>query len=148
IVRRICRELGAAPGGRPIRVSVAADLPLVLADESRVGQMLVNLLENALKYAPHGPIAVSAAPGPEEVVVRVVDEGPGIETADREHVFERFYRGRQVRESARPGSGLGLYLCRRLAEAQGGRIWLDSTEQGTSIAFSLPLAGRPVALPG
>ncbi|MGH3121869.1 MAG: sensor histidine kinase, partial [Streptosporangiaceae bacterium] len=63
-------------------------------------------------------------------------------------IFERFYRGRQVRESARPGSGLGLYLCRRLAEAQGGRIWLDSTEQGTSIAFSLPLAGRPVALPG
>lgn len=148
IVRRICRELGAAPGGRPIRVSVAAHLPLVLADEGRVGQMLANLLENALKYAADGPIAVSAAPGPEGVVVRVVDAGPGIEAADREHVFERFYRGRRVRESARPGSGLGLYLCQRLAEAQGGRIWLDEVPVGTSIAFSLPLAGRPAVVPG
>ncbi|HEX5465074.1 MAG TPA: ATP-binding protein [Candidatus Limnocylindrales bacterium] len=143
LIRRLARELGAAPGRPTIRASLEADLPAVTADEGRAAQVLINLIDNAVKYGPpDAPVRVVAERpgGGDEVVVRVIDAGPGIDDEEREHVFERFYRGRRVRESSRPGSGLGLYLCRRLIEAQGGRIWLDDVPRGTSIAFSLPVA--------
>ncbi|HXQ95731.1 MAG TPA: ATP-binding protein, partial [Candidatus Acidoferrales bacterium] len=87
-----------------------------------------------------GRISIRASQRDRRVVVSVEDEGVGIDPAEREEVFERFYRGRQARTGNTPGSGLGLYVCRRLVEAHGGEIWVDDRERGTSISFTLPAA--------
>ncbi len=137
----LATELGELAGMRGIRFACAADLPPVDIDPTRIRQVLANLVMNALKYGgPAVSVTVRARLGDGEVVVSVEDDGPGIEPAERALIFERFYRGRSVRESRIPGSGLGLYLCRRLVEAHGTWIRLDEREAGTSVSFALPAA--------
>lgn len=129
--------------GRVVTVTVEEGTPEVLADWSRLGQVLDNLLENADRAAPAGTaIRVEARPGRAgEVVVRVIDSGPGVPEAMRERVFERFVRGEtEGRPSA--GLGLGLPIVRGLVEAQHGRVWIEDSEpgEGARFAFSLPIA--------
>lgn len=119
------------------------------ADADRVEQVLHNLVCNAEKYTPaEAAIAVSAAVVGGEVVVTVADQGPGIAVEDREVIFERFQR---LANGSGPaaGSGLGLYVARRLVEAMAGRIWVDGEPgSGARFHFTLPLAGRaPRAAP-
>ena len=123
-------------------------LPPVDVDATRIRQVIANLVQNAEKHAgPRAPIEIRARRSERgTVVVTVVDGGRGIPAEDRDHVFERFYRGRRVREAQVPGSGLGLYLCRRIVEAHGGWIRLDATTRGTSISVGLPMA--PMAAGG
>ena len=98
-----------------------ADLPLVEIDEILIEQVLINLLDNALKYSPAGsPVEISAAAGDERVVVEVADRGPGLAPGDEQRVFEKFYRSPTACRAR--GSGLGLSICRGLVEAHGGRI--------------------------
>jgi two-component system, OmpR family, sensor histidine kinase KdpD len=132
---------------RPITVTLPDDLLLVRADYVRIDQVLSNLIENAAAYAPPGsPIAVSAQREGEGLTMRVRDEGPGIPRAERERVFEPFYRGATA-ERAVPGSGLGLAICRGIVEAHGGTIRVEPTERGTSIAVFLPdAAGQGLAV--
>jgi PAS domain S-box-containing protein len=112
--------------------------PVILADETRVEQVLANLVSNALKYAPEGEIKISGQARPEQVIVCVSDEGPGIEAKDLPHIFDRFYRSTTAVKQTK-GAGLGLYLARAIVEAHGGRIWADtSTGAGARICFSLP----------
>jgi len=136
------RELRGTP---PIAVAIASGLPPIDADPARIRQVLANLVANSAKYAGAGVhIALSARRlDAHTVVVTVADDGVGIDPAERDQVFERFYRGRAVRESRIRGSGLGLYLCRRLLEAHGGWIRIDATVRGTSISFGLPVAEAP-----
>ncbi len=141
IISRVASEFGDAPGMPPIEVSVPPDLPPVDVDADRIAQVLDNLVANAAKYGgTAAPITIRAARQDGGVVVSVEDEGTGIGPSERERVFERFYRGRQARGGGAPGSGLGLYVCRRLVEAHGGSIWVDDREHGTSISFTLPVA--------
>ena len=141
IVLRVASEFADAPGMPPIEVSVPPDLPPVDVDADRIAQVLDNLVANAAKYGGAvAPITIRAARHEGGVVVSVEDEGTGIGPSERERVFERFYRGHQARGGGTPGSGLGLYVCRRLVEAHGGSIWVDDREHGTSISFTLPLA--------
>ena len=141
IVSRVAAEFGDAPGMPPIEVSVPPDLPPVDVDADRIAQVLDNLVANAAKYGGAvAPITIRAGRRDGAVVVSVEDQGEGIEPSERDRVFERFYRGRQVRGGSAPGSGLGLYVCRRLVEAHGGSIWVDDRDHGTSISFTLPLA--------
>ena len=141
IISRVASEFGDAPGMPPIEVSVPSDLPPVHVDADRIAQVLDNLVANAAKYGGAvAPITIRAARHEGGVVVSVEDEGTGISPSERERVFERFYRGRQARGGGTPGSGLGLYVCRRLVEAHGGSIWVDDREHGTSISFTLPVA--------
>jgi signal transduction histidine kinase len=108
-------------------------------DPQRVREVLTNLLSNALRYAPRsGEVKVSvteSSSGPERVVtISVEDNGPGIESKDLPHIFDRFYKS-----SDSGGMGLGLSIAKYLAEAHGGKIWADSTMgQGTKISFTLP----------
>ncbi|MDA8203458.1 MAG: ATP-binding protein [Chloroflexi bacterium] len=140
IIGRVVSGLGDAPGIPAIDVAPAPDLPAVTVDPDRIAQVLDNLVMNAAKYGPvGGRISIRASVRDRMVVVSVHDEGAGIDEADRDQVFERFYRGRQAR-SGTPGTGLGLYVCRRLVEAHGGEIWVDDSTSGASISFTIPIA--------
>jgi K+-sensing histidine kinase KdpD len=119
---------------------------LVSVDPASMVEVLYIVLDNASKYAPPGStIRVSAAVVGPNVELSIADEGPGIPEAAREQVFEKFYRipGRQSHDPRRKGIGLGLPIARRLVEAQGGRIWVESpvTGTGTVVRFTLPVAG-------
>lgn len=128
---------------RTVAVRLPEDLPLVLIDGVLMEQVLVNLLENALKYTPEAsPIDISAWTEGEGVVTEIADRGPGIPGGDETRVFEKFYRGRETRD--RRGVGLGLPICRGIVEAHGGRIWAENRpEGGAAFRFFLPRPGAP-----
>jgi signal transduction histidine kinase len=154
IVRQVVDRCVALAPGREFTVEVAPDLPLAYADPGRLDQMLTNLVENAIKYSPDGgSIAVRAGGGPDDAItISVADHGIGIAPQDAEQLFQRFYRvDNQVTRTTK-GTGLGLYICKSLAEAHGGRIWLTSTPgEGSTFSFTLPRlvedAPQPVPAP-
>jgi signal transduction histidine kinase len=126
-----------------LRVKVCPDTPLALADKDRMEQVLVNLLDNAIKFSrPGGSVIARAAGGPDRMVqVQVQDEGAGIPAEALPRIGERFYRVDGARSRAEGGSGLGLAIARALVEAHGGRLWVESEEgQGTVVAFRVPSA--------
>ena len=113
------------------------------ADPQRLHQALTNFIENAIKFSPaDGEVRVGAWQRDGEVGVTVADDGPGIPSDARAHVFDRFYRVDGARGRAVGGSGLGLAICREVAVAHGGRVWVDS-EEGAGSAFSLALPAEP-----
>jgi signal transduction histidine kinase len=122
------------------RASTEAD-PVVM-DVGKIGRVLNNLLENALRHTPEGgTVRVTASPGAGCVQVEVRDSGEGIPAADLPHVFESFYRGEKSRNRATGGSGLGLAIAMGIVEAHGGQIGVESTRhQGTRVWFTLPKA--------
>jgi signal transduction histidine kinase len=142
LLRAIVAERAEMPGARPVRLEIPRGLPRVDVDATRVRQVVGNLIQNAEKHAGRAAAIEIRARRLERatVVVTIVDDGRGIAAEDRDHVFERFYRGGGARDGQVPGSGLGLYLCRRIVEAHGGWIRLDATTRGTSISMGLPVA--------
>ncbi|MER3406088.1 MAG: hypothetical protein C4289_13765, partial [Chloroflexota bacterium] len=118
--------------------------PVVLADERRVQQVLVNLLSNANKYGPEGDtIDIAAQVVDGQVRVSVTDHGPGIPSEEQPHLFEAYFRSAMARQLT-PGVGLGLAIVKAIVEAHGGRVGVDSAPQrGTTVWFTLPLAGSP-----
>jgi PAS domain S-box-containing protein len=149
-VGRVVREAVAsaseqANGSRRFSIQVEpADLA-VRANREKFGQVLANLLENAIRYSPEGGTISVAARGRRGVAeITVADEGVGIVEADRERVFTKFFRSE--RSAAEQGAGLGLFLVRGLVTAMGGRIWVESEEGlGSRFTFELPLAGAEPA---
>ncbi len=129
-----------------LHTDVPAELPEVLGDYEQVGRVLTNLLANAVEYSPPGAaihLSSEVTAGSREVFVGVTSEGPGIPSEDLPRLFERFYRGRQGLQSRRAGSGLGLWICRRIVEAHGGQIWAESSSgRGLTVRFTLPLAEK------
>jgi two-component system sensor histidine kinase KdpD len=120
------------------------DLPLVPLDEVLIEQVLVNLLENAVKYTPPGsPIELSAWAGEQQVTVEVADRGPGLPSGAEQHVFDKFFRA----DAATGGAGLGLTICHGIIAAHGGRIWAENRPDGGAVfQFTLPLEGQPPLL--
>jgi PAS domain S-box-containing protein len=139
LAERIAQRFRTQTSVHTIEVDIPADFPVVLADEDRLGQVLSNLLSNAIKYSPQGgAIRIRGQVFPNQVVVCVSDQGPGIAANDIPHVFDRFYRAGEASRNTK-GAGLGLYLARAVVEAHGGRIWVDPTPgEGARICFSLP----------
>jgi len=125
-----------------IKTNFPKDFPLVFADESRIEQVVSNLISNSLKYSDTGEICVSGETRKSIVMVCVSDEGQGIAPQDMPYVFDRFYRSSDALRNKK-GAGLGLYLAKAIIEAHQGRIWIDSEHQhGAKICFSLPLDDR------
>jgi PAS domain S-box-containing protein len=137
-----------APSGIMFDVQAANGVPPVAADRDRARQILVNLVENAIKYSPGGgriELGVEAVDG--TVQFRVTDEGMGIPTDEQGRIFEKFYRLDPAMTQGIGGTGLGLYICRELVERMGGRIWLKSDEgKGSTFFFELPSTGPHRAL--
>lgn len=133
-----------APQARARGVTVRAEcdeaVPFVPADPDRLAQVLVNLLDNAIKYSPaDGVVTVRVRQAGPDLQVEVRDQGPGIPEADLARIGERFYRADKARTRAEGGSGLGLSIARALVEAHGGELRLESTEgTGTVVTFTLP----------
>ena len=146
VVGTALRATARVLGSRDIRVSLPEDLPLLHFDAVLLERVLVNLLENAAKYTPtESPIAIGAAPDADAVHVWVDDLGPGLPPGMEDRIFDRFTRGE--RETSRPGTGLGLALCRAIIEAHGGHIRAENRAGGGArFAFTLPLL-KPPAMP-
>ena len=126
------------------RLDFPPDLAPVPADEERLRQVLSNLIGNAVKYSPQGgTIWVGAHVHNDWLTVYVADQGVGIPVEEQERIFEPFYRGKGEVSRNTAGAGLGLYLCRAIVEAHGGRIWVESQPgKGSIFAFTLPLSRR------
>src|SRR5262245_3653995 len=131
--------------GREVAVRVPEDMPLVEIDEVLIERVLVNLLENALRYTPPGtPIELAASAGRDEVAIVVLDRGPGLVPGEETQVFEKFFRGEASR--SRHGVGLGLAVARSIVEAHGGRIEAANRPDGGAVfRFTLPIGGTPPA---
>lgn len=125
---------------RPVKVELPPDLPLIPLDFVLMTQVLVNLLDNALKYSPpESPLEIKVEARGRKIQLQVADGGPGIPPADLPHVFDKFYRGQQVNRIR--GTGLGLAISKGIVEAHGGRIHLDNRPGGGTIAtITLPSA--------
>ncbi|MBI1258816.1 MAG: histidine kinase, partial [Chloroflexi bacterium] len=150
LVDNVCVELSplAQELGVIIKPEISAELPLLEIDADKVERMLLNLVDNALKFSPadstvlvraHEPGAEGAAPG--FVRIDVLDSGPGVPDEYKLMLFDRYVQVRG-RKGARRGTGLGLTFCRLVAETHGGQIWIDDNPMGGSIfSFTLPVAG-------
>jgi signal transduction histidine kinase len=138
LANRIAERFATQSKKHTIEPDFPEKFPIVLADETRIEQVISNLVSNALKYAATGTIRISGTVRPEQIIICVSDEGPGIEAKDLPHIFDRFYRSTKAVKQTK-GAGLGLYLARAIVEAHGGRIWADpKPDTGARICFSLP----------
>jgi two-component system, OmpR family, phosphate regulon sensor histidine kinase PhoR len=125
-------------------VEIAPQLPLARIDERAIQLAIINLVDNALKYAPNGDvITVRATEEHGTIFVRVIDRGPGVPLEDRERIFERFVRGSRDGASARVrGSGIGLALVKHIAESHGGEAMVESSAStGATFTFTIPARG-------
>ena len=141
------KSLEVPLAGRPIELALEPDLPLVECDAVLIERVLVNLVENAGKYTPPAtPIRIAARLSQEAVEVSVEDRGPGLPPGRERAIFDKFTRGQS--ESAVPGVGLGLAICRAIVEAHGGTIRAENREGGGArFVFALPAEAAPVVEP-
>jgi signal transduction histidine kinase len=140
LLRRVLEAERIRLGNRTVELEIDGHLPLVLGEETYVEQVVRNLVTNAAKYSdPPAPIRVVASEADGEVTIRVLDEGIGMGGEDAERAFELFFRSPSASKVA-SGAGIGLFVCRQLVEAMGGRIWVAPRDgAGTEVGFSLPV---------
>ena len=143
MVQTLADRLAAQAAARDVtlRVNISPDAPLTWADADRIEQVLLNLLDNALKYSrPQGTVTISVTAAPDRfALVQVRDEGIGIPAADLPRIGQRFYRADKARSRPQGGHGLGLAIAQSLVRAHGGQLWLESEEgAGTAANFTMP----------
>lgn len=149
ILDEVIASLRLSAAHKGVRVAAHADaaLPDAHADPARVGQIISNLIGNAVKFTPQGgTVAIRVHQLQEDgdmLRVSVEDTGPGIQPEDRERIFDYLYQGANTADLARKGFGIGLYICRDLVLRQGGRIWAESEPgRGSAFHFTLPVAAE------
>ena len=134
--------LGKRRESHPITTRLAPDLPLIPMDSILIEQVLLNLLDNAIKYTPSGTaIEIAACPTSEGVTIEIADHGPGIHSGDEGKIFNKFYRSNMNDSS---GVGLGLAICKGIIEAHGGTIQARNCPTGGAVfSITLPVDGQP-----
>lgn len=139
LTERIAEKFRTQTSQHALLVDFPPDFPVIVGDEGRLTQVLSNLISNAIKYsAEGGEIRIHGQALPDQVIICVSDQGPGISPEDIPHIFDRFYRSSAASKTTK-GAGLGLYLARAVVEAHGGHIWVDPRPgDGARICFSLP----------
>ncbi len=141
IIRHIEKESMMFDDKHPLRLEMPPLPVLVIADEDRISDVLTNLFANAIKYSPDGgPIVVRLQGGSDNAEITVKDCGVGIPQDEQQYLMNQFYRGRVGKQVA--GYGLGLYFARKVIEAHGGRLWMESSGvpgEGAEFHFTLPL---------
>ena len=142
LVEGAIRRVEPLLAGRPLHVLLAPDLPPISVDGMQFQQVLVNLLDNAIKFSmPRSPIRLTAALAGDSLEVRVTNTGEGIPANELDRIFDRFYRVQSGRSSGSAGTGLGLAICKGIVEAHGGSILAQSVPGGeTTILFRIPVA--------
>jgi two-component system phosphate regulon sensor histidine kinase PhoR len=145
LIRDTILRLGTQAERQQLTVTMepALGLPPVSADKEMVGEVVTNILQNAIKFTPPGgKVKVHTGVEGGEVVVSISDTGIGIGPEDLPHIFERFYKADKARNSA--GTGLGLAIARHIIQVHGGRIWVESEPgKGSTFIFTLPLNPSP-----
>jgi signal transduction histidine kinase len=132
-------RLQAEAEGVSVVAEVDGELEAARANPEKVQRVLFNLIQNAIRHTPaDGSVTVRAQPRDGGIEIEVADTGEGIAAADRNRVFDPFYRGGSQAPRSRAGTGLGLAIARAIVEAHGGRIWLEDAAMGTRIRFNLP----------
>ena len=140
LLRSVAERAQSAYPEMPLRVEAPDGLPILEVDSTRIAQVLDNLLSNAAKYAPGAAVELRARRDGEAVTIEVEDHGPGIAPEHASQMFQRFYRVPETQRTVR-GTGLGLYICRKIIESHGGQIGVESQPgRGTRFYFTLPLA--------
>jgi len=143
LIRKVVAYSATRSPDHRISADISAGLPMVHADRTRIERVLDNLVDNAIKYSPDGgEVLISARVENGGILVAVRDRGIGIREEDIGKLFEPFQRlDNRPAGSSIAGIGLGLVVCRRLVEAHGGRIWVESQEgKGSTFFFTLPLS--------
>jgi signal transduction histidine kinase len=151
LLRSVARTFAHRASQKNVKILVTADpdLPQVEVDAQRMKEVLTNILDNALRYTPAGGhVGMTAGQVDGEIEMRIKDSGPGIEAADLDRVFERFYRTEASRSREEGGSGLGFAIARSIVERHNGRIWAESSRgEGLMVIIRLPsippAAGHP-----
>jgi two-component system, OmpR family, sensor histidine kinase KdpD len=141
IVGTVLHRMESQLEGRVVSTDLAGNLPMVFVDDVLLGQVLWNLLENAVKYTPPGsPLELAAYEEDASVIIEVRDRGPGVPAGEEEHIFQKFYRGQSGNMSGKMrGAGLGLPICRAIVQAHRGTIQVLAREGGgTTFRISLP----------
>jgi two-component system sensor histidine kinase KdpD len=147
VVGSALRAVQPILGNRPVRVALDDDVPPVRIDAVLIERILINLIENAIKYTPPDtPIKLGASATPDNIELWVADEGPGLPHGHEEAIFSKFVRGKK--ESSVPGVGLGLAICRAIAQAHGGSILgVTLPEGGACFTLRLPREEPPIIEP-
>jgi PAS domain S-box-containing protein len=140
LVRETLAKIKRQAPSHQVITSIPDKLPSIHGDPLRIERILYNLLDNAVKYSPPGSqIKVSAHAEPERLVIGVSDHGKGLSSSEQARIFGPFQRLENTRPDQARGAGLGLMVCRRLVEAHGGKIWVESKKgRGSTFFFSLP----------
>ncbi|MDK2928375.1 MAG: two-component system, OmpR family, sensor histidine kinase ResE, partial [Bacillota bacterium] len=149
-VAELCRQVAekvrplAEEKGVRLELAVPASLPPAWGSADRLQQVLINLLDNALRHTPGGGrVSVCGEERDGMLALSVRDTGPGIPPEDLPYIFERFYKVEKARTRTTAGTGIGLAIVKGVVEAHGGRVWAESTPgRGTTFTFTLPPAGR------
>lgn len=142
VVSDVTNELTARAKekGLCIKTVKCDDLPTVIADAEKIRHVIYNFVDNAIKYSPKGSITVACGTSADEVQCTVTDTGIGMDEIDRENLFQKFYRGRNVQSTEVNGTGLGLFVCKKFIEAHKGRIWVESAGIGKGSVFGFALS--------
>lgn len=139
IAGRVGHRIGMDAHNHKIEVEFPEPWPPVMADPAKIEQVLVNLVENAVKHGDPGVVRVTGEVRRDDVVVRVSDVGPGIDARHLPYVFAKFFRGRSSTREGHASTGLGLYICKGVVETHGGNIRVERSDRsGTVFAFTLP----------
>jgi signal transduction histidine kinase/ActR/RegA family two-component response regulator len=147
MIRSTVSEMAMTDAGRTCLVTLPAQLPTALGDPGRQRQVLTNLISNAFKFSPpSSPVEIAVTTDGDAIEVSVSDEGFGIADEQLGVIFEKFYRVTGAGRPKVPGSGLGLYICRLLVEAQDGRIWAESVPgKGSTFRYTIPVVASSAA---